>query len=322
MNKPVYYLNSIVSEDDVPNICERFKIPFDIVAETIAKLQQGIDIPVTDFKGAVRHRLETMLQYVTIEPEMEDNDPGELTGSVVISGDAANKLINALVDPTHDNFIIFDGICTINPNNPPSIEHSYQVVADVLKLRDLGDTIDDKTSWLLGSIVDQLENFHGENFEIGQVCNQTTRSYNTIWTSREVYKAFKDKRYNVSFTHHKEVFFAKISDDAKKLILHKAESYKLTCGHVRNLCSITKTMDGDTTVIANIKSKNQAEDLILAYKNNKVTYIIFNDNTWLCKKGTMAEAPTGTLVINLKNMTQSTQGKPFEEIEMFGKKKK
>ena len=188
------------------------------------------------------------------------------------------------------------------------------MVANVLKLRDLGGKIDDKSSWMLGSIIHELRNFHGEAFEVGQICNQTTMAYNTIYTAEEVFKAFRDKRYALPFTSHKEAYFAAISDEQRHLVLHKAETYELSSKHVRSLCNIIKRMDDDTTV-RNIRSKEQALTLIDAINNLKANYIVYQDSTWTRISGTTTEIPTGTIVIDLKNWTVRKNNDEPTEIE-------
>jgi hypothetical protein len=171
--------------------------------------------------------------------------------------------------------------------------------------------MEDKTSWMLGSIIDELENLHGENFEVGQVAETTDKSLNTIWTTVSVYRAFKKKRYKLSFSSHKEAFHQKIPDESKHLILHKAEVFKLGPKPIRHLACIVKTM-GDDQVIKNIRSKQQAEDLILAHKSNKVTYLVFDDG-WRRISGTASSIPQGKVVIDLKNWTaRANNGEPVE----------
>ena len=322
MSHPIYFNNSIVTEEDIETLSQQFKVPYDAVAEMVAKRQQRVEISLDAYRGKLRERAEVLLAELKDRPENQELAPLKLSENDEVSDAAANHLINALVDPLHHNFIIIDGVCTINPDNPPDLVHSYQVVADVLKLRSLSGRIDDQTSWLLGSVVVELEAFHGEEFEISQVCNQTTRAYNTVWTAREVYKAFRNKRYSkVSFTGHKEAYFAKISEESKHLILHKAEMLDLSCNQIRSLCSIVKRMDDDTT-IKNLRNSTQAEDLISAYRATKVSYIIYNDNLWILKKGLATEPPTGTVVINLKEMTVRKNGGPPELIQEYGKNPK
>jgi len=234
--------------------------------------------------------------------ETDEFDPEETTERDEIVDHAAHGLMEAFSDSEGCFIISDDGCCRINPDKPPSVQHSLTVVANVLKLKDLGSVVDDKSSWMLGSIISSLEDFHGENFSVSQVCDSTTKAYNTVVTAVGVFKAFKLKRYKLSFSSHKEAHYAKIPDAHKRLILHKAETYKIGPKSIRALCSIAKTMEDDTT-IRNIRSQKQALDLIAAYKEAKVVYVVYDEGEWTRVTGLAGEPPEGKIVLNLKDWT-------------------
>lgn len=343
----VYYKGSIVTEDDYPELATEFKISYEVVFRCVEQLKLKKEVPINTFTGTTRERVRALASALTTsvtevkdeapephkepkeeviyflaeddsqtEPESieeeESIDPPVVSEEDEIITHAASGLMSAFSDPQGCFIITPEGICTVNPANPPNLERSYEAVAHILKLKELGNVIDDKSSWMLGSSVVALENYHGENnFSVSQVCDETTKAYNTVVTAVGVFKAFPH-RYKLSFTHHKEAHYAKIPDDAKKLILSKAESHKLGAKQVRSLCSIAKTMDDDQT-IRNIRSKQQAESLIEAYKANKVTYLVFEAGEWFRVKGLAGETPSGAVVINLKSWEASANnGKPIE----------
>lgn len=330
MNKTLYYQNCPVTEEDFSDISGRFRIPYDTVAEVIEQMREDGFPNWASFTGTIRERIGQMVDAISLEPETRPNEANEepqvdsLTEQTEaieplpvseeddIVEHAAISLMQAMSETKTGSFIITeDGVCTINKNSPPSLIESYEVVANVLKLRSLAPKMEDKTSWMLGSIIDELENLHGENFEVGQVAETTDKSLNTIWTTVSVYRAFKKKRYKLSFSSHKEAFHQKIPDESKHLILHKAEVFKLGPKPIRHLACIVKTM-GDDQVIKNIRSKQQAEDLILAHKSNKVTYLVF-DEGWKRISGTVSSIPQGKIVIDLKNWTaRANNGEPVE----------
>lgn len=233
---------------------------------------------------------------------VDEFDPEQTTETDKIVEHAAHGLMEAFSDSEGCFIISGDGCCRINPDKPPSIEHSLMVVSNVLKLKDLSTAIDDKSSWMLGSIISSLEDFHGEEFSVSQVCDSTAKAYNTVVTAVGVFKAFERKRYELSFSSHKEAHYAKIPDAHKRLILHKAETYKVGPKSIRALCSIAKTMEDDT-VIRNIRSQKQALDLIAAYKEAKVTYIVYEEGEWTRVNGLAGEPPEGKIVINTKEWT-------------------
>ena len=260
------------------------------------------DVTADDTPHVYDHERESGFAEVSELPTENEFDPEETTERDEIVDHAAHGLMEAFSDSEGCFIISDDGCCRINPDKPPSIQHSLTVVANVLKLKDLGSVVDDKSSWMLGSIISSLEDFHGENFSVSQVCDSTTKAYNTVVTAVGVFKAFKLKRYNLSFSSHKEAHYAKIPDAHKKLILHKAETYKVGPKSIRALCSIAKTMEDDTT-IRNIRSQKQALDLIAAYKEAKVVYVVYDEGEWTRVTGLAGEPPEGKIVLNLKDWT-------------------
>ena len=330
MNKTLYYQNCPIAEEDFSDLSERFRVPYNTVAEVVGQMREDGFPNWASYTGTIRERIGQMVDNITLEPEsalpepcqelteesatevLESLEPLPTSEEDDIVEHAAISLMQAMSETKTGSFIITEeGICKINREAPPSLIQSYEVVANVLKLRSLAPKMEDKTSWMLGSIIDELEDLHGENFEVGQVAEATDKSLNTIWTTVSVYRAFKKKRYKLSFSSHKEAFHQKIPDESKHLILHKAEVFKLGPKPIRHLACIVKTM-GDDQVIKNIRSKQQAEDLILAHKSNKVTYLVFDDG-WKRISGTASSIPEGKVVIDLKNWTaRANNGEPVE----------
>jgi len=333
MNQPLYWNNSLLTEEDFPLIAQRHKLSYDLVVETIAQIcAKGEPLYAQYATGVTRDRIRAVANEISFSVEdefeavpdyspqpshdpvphpapealpqiaSETFEPAPRTELQDVVSDAAGKLIEAMADPGHGHFILTpDGCCAVNPESPPELPQAYQVVSNVIKLKELGPAVDDKSSWMLGSIVSSLEDFFGEEFSVSQVCDLETKSYNTIATAVGVFKAFKNKRYNVSFTHHKEVHYAKIPDEAKKTVLSKAETYKLGAKQCRDLCSIVKRMDGDDTVIRNIRSQDQALSLIEAYREAKVPYLVYSEGAWTRQSGLAGEVPVGKVVLDLKN---------------------
>ena len=303
MTKPLFHHGSIVTESSIAALATQYYLPEQVVEEVIAQIRLKGGPLFANYDEDLHPQIDDLASNLS-----ESVAPAE-PDSVV--DNAAFGLMNAMSGD--DSFLITaDGICTINPNNPPELVRAYQVVSSVLKLRTLGDVIDDRSSWMLGSITSNLRAFFGESFEPSQVADLDTASYNTIWTAEKVYDTYKGKRYKLSFSHHKEALFQKIPDSSKDLILSKAEAYELGAKQVRDLASIVKIMEGDE-LVQNIRSKGQAEDLIFAYKQNKVTYLVLNENEWVKIKGTASSIPTGRIVIDLKNYTvRKDNGEPME----------
>lgn len=347
MSTPLYYQNCLLTEEDFSEISQRFKIPYDLVAEVVDQMREDGTPNWASFTGTARERIRNMVEYITLEPEDELPDvaappveesateapepveepveqpteaitdepvePLPKSESEDIVNYAAISLMQAMSETESGSFLITeDGVCKVNPKSPPSLEQSYDVVAKVIKLRELAPRMDDKTSWMLGSIIDELENLFGENFEVGQVCETTEKSLNTIQTTVAVYRAFKKKRYNLSFSCHKEAFHQKIPAPSKELILHKAEVFGLGPKPIRHLACIVKVM-GDDQVVKNIRSKQQADALIAAHKSNKVTYLVYDEGKWQRISGVASVIPQGKVVIDMKNWTaRASNGEPVE----------
>jgi hypothetical protein len=314
MSQPLYYQNCPLTEEDFSDLSERFKLPYDIVAEVVEQMRDDGMPNWASYTGTVRERIRHMSESIALEPAESEPTPTDEKDDIV--NHAAISLMQAMSETETGSFIITDdGVCTINPKSPPTLAQSYEVVAKVLKLRDLAPKMDDKTSWMLGSIIDELENLHGEDFEVGQVAEATQKSLNTIWTTVSVYRAFKKKRYKLSFTCHKEAFHQKIPAPSKELILHKAEVFGLGAKPIRALAGVVKTM-GDDQTIKNIRSKQQAEALIDAYKQNKVTYLVYDEGKWRRISGLAGAVPQGKVVIDLKNWTaRANNGDPVEVLK-------
>lgn len=324
----LYYKGSLLSEVDYSNIAEENNIPYDVVSEVVAQIHSKGEILFSQYTGTLRERVRELSGHISKEPpsdELEDTSPAQRTESDEIVDHASTSLMQAMTNNDGHFLITPEGICTINPTNPPSLVHSYQTVQNVISLRQLGDKIDDKSSWMLGSIIASLEELHGEAFNVSQVVEQTEKAYNTIQTALMVFKAFKDKRYDLPYTSHKEIYFSKIDKEdpdrnfeCQKLVLHKAELYEFTSKHIRALASIAKKMDGDMTVIKNIKSHQQGMDLIDSYKQAKTTYFLYDEGVWVWLNGLEGERPAGAVVIDVKNKKAWANGEEVD-IKQFEK---
>ena len=340
----LFYNGMPLSEEDYSALAERFGLTYVTIVDVIDQIETNGGPMYAKYNGVIRGAITELADALTFDPESLEVEVGEVveesiaitTPIITIPEYEGPPYTKEELEPTEDSYALVDhastalmqamthgngsfvitddGICTINPDNPPDLAHSYQVVANVIQLKSLGPKIDDKSAWMLGSIIDSLENLHGENvFSISQVCDQTDKAYNTIVTSLGVFRGFRDKRFNVSFTHHKEAHYAKIPIESKHLVLRKAESYNLGTKQVRSLCSIIKLMDDDQ-VVRNIRSEQQALDLIATYKANKVMWVVYKDSKWYWGNGAVNEVPDGLVVLDMKNKT--SRGKGIDESPM------
>jgi hypothetical protein len=332
-----YYNEAPVDQSDYPSLAEKFKISYEIVNRCVESLQETGEVPVMAFSGTIRERVRALSEALSTnppevtqdEPEVfydakdeeaenievlkpvdQESDDFELEINLrdEIVDHAATALMQSFTDPEGCFVINIDGCCSINPNNPPTIETGYQAVNHILKLKELGDVVEDKSSWMLGSAIAALEDLFGEDFNVSQICAENELNYNTTYQSVNVFKAFP-KRFKLSFSHHQEAYFAKMNKDpeankeSRDLVLGKAETYKLGAKQVRALCSIVKSMDGDDQVIKNIRSTQQANDLIAAYKAAKAQFVVFDEGVWITFTDAVDAVHEGKIVLNLKNNT-------------------
>jgi len=338
----LHYNNQPLREDDYTDLSNELKIPLPMIIEIAEAVKRGKKIPV--YSGTIGERIKAFSSSITTDvgqappeaaqasPAPQAMSPSSIAEQLATSAEpaprgeredvaeyASNQLMQVMTEGDGHFLVTDEGVCVVNQSNPPSLKKSYEVISNVLKLKELTVKMEDKGCWMLGSIVSSLEKYHGEAFSISQVSDQSEKSYNTIGTAVAVFNEFENKRYDVSFTHHKEAHYAKIDKNTKKLILHKAETHKLNSKHVRSLCQIVKTMDDDQ-VIVNIRSHEQAMTLIDAYKESKALYYIYNDGVWSWVNGLNGELPEGAVVLDAKNKKAYANGELMGDIVKSTKK--
>ena len=303
-----------LSEVLVTTSPDELEEPAEVVCDTKDEEKEVPERPTAEDVAFVKMVYEKNKEVINPSDD-EEPSAGEENDELV--DHAATALMQSFSDPKGSFLIDLDGCCSINPANPPTIQESYIAISHILKLKQLGEMVDDKSSWMRGSAIDALEDLHGENFSISQICEDSELNYNTTYQAVHVFKAFRKKdergnmpkRFKVPFSNHQEAFFSKISDDKKvdrafkRLILQKSESHKLGSKSVRALCSIAKTMAPDDTVIRNIRSEQQAKDLIAAYRAAKAQFVILSEEGWCTFSDAVDAKHEGKVVLNLKELT-------------------
>jgi len=314
----IYYKGIKIEEDDIFEISEELKVPNDVVAELVAQAKKGIEPDLNKYTGALRVKTEELVE--NLNTESYDIAPAPLDEDTKLVQRASNQLIQAMINPEEGYFMLDDkGVCLVNKNNPPTLEASYKAIMNVVKLGELKENLESSQCWMLGSMVIELEDLHGEAFNIGQVVSQDTRSYNTVQTATSVYREFRDKRYNVHFTHHKEAWHIKAPNEIKHLILKKAESVKLSAKEVRGLGTFYKDHENEESIRA-IKTREQAQDLIKANEDSRLKYYVYNEGEWTRKTATKTSPPKGRIVIDTKNHKVSLDGETFTDIQIVNKR--
>lgn len=315
MSNTIYFDNLPFEEEDIAPISEEYLVPYDVVAELSARYREGYEINANAYSGILKTRVELLItlfsREIVYEAELVDsNEEIQIINigdqSVVKNNDVA-AIMSIVTDPISEHFVIRDGgQATLRQDNLPTLEQAYKVIDRIFVARDTTQKIDDYSTWLLGSITAELENHFGNQFDVSQVMEISDKAYNTIVTAVSVFKEYNGRKFNLSFSHHKEAFYSKIDKEDKDLILKKAEEIGLSAKNVRSLASICKKMGN--SVIADITTKSQVDDLIAACKDASVDCVTCDeDNLW--KRTKSMTEPTGKIVINLKTNTVKVDGK-------------
>ena len=318
------YLDGIPLEDDeIGAVSEEYAIPYDVVSELLAQYRSGKEINGNAYSGVVKNRVNGFISMLSREVaeglEAEAFANLEVVSKVDVAAVLSDPeqiddkeqdiaaLMQIVTDPISEHFVIREGgQATLRMDNPPSLEQAYKVIDRIFVARDVTEKIDDYSTWLLGSITSELENHFGNQFDVSQVIEVSDKAYNTIVTAVSVFKEYNGRKFNLSFSHHKEAFYSKIEKADKDLILKKAEEIGLSAKNVRSLASICKKLGN--SVIVDLTSKDQVDDLIAACKDASVDYVTCDENNLWKRTKSMTE-PTAAIVINLKTNVIKIDGK-------------
>ena len=318
------YLDGIPLEDDeIGAVSEEYAIPYDVVSELLAQYRSGKEINGNAYSGVVKNRVNGFISMLSREVagglEAEAFANLEVVSKVDVAAVLSDPeqiddkeqdiaaLMQIVTDPISEHFVIREGgQATLRMDNPPSLEQAYKVIDRIFVARDVTEKIDDYSTWLLGSITSELENHFGNQFDVSQVIEVSDKAYNTIVTAVSVFKEYNGRKFNLSFSHHKEAFYSKIEKADKDLILKKAEEIGLSAKNVRSLASICKKLGN--SVIVDLTSKDQVDDLIAACKDASVDYVTCDENNLWKRTKSMTE-PTAAIVINLKTNVIKINGK-------------
>jgi hypothetical protein len=327
MEKQIYFEGEEITPDDYPYISESYSVPFNVVTEVMTLFSEGKQVFLGAYSGVLRKRVEEIISLLSDKPddvpaepedvefEVVDNTEGQIIiykdiveAQAEIKNSEIAQMVQIVTNPIAEFFHINNsGMATLRADNPPTLEESYKVIDRIFVARETTDKINDYSTWLLGSITNELENYFGSQFDIGQVLETSEKAYNTVVTAVGVFKEYGHKKYALSFTHHKEAFYAKIEKEDKELLLQKAEEVGLSSKDVRSMASIVKRLG--RSVVEGITSKDQIKDLINACKDATVDYLVYSkeDNIWTRIKS--LTEPSGDIIINLKTNTLKEEDK-------------
>ncbi len=209
--------------------------------------------------------MEGMAEWVESEPDIialtkfvaPPEDKPELSQILAdkrepIDTELAKVAVGGLLDGLEDHFSIDpeSGFLVMRSDNLPTLQQ-----ADVLFERTMGimrsaDLLAEFGQWQIGALYDMFENRFGDEFDASNIPGCKDSAYNTVATALGTFRAFKNKRYQLSFTHHREAHYCAFDDeDEERSVMHKLMSYseyfQLTCLQQRKLFSYYKKYGGE-----------------------------------------------------------------------------
>lgn len=186
------------------------------------------------------------------------------------------------------------GELIIDPSNPPSLEQGCDIIRRTLEIKETGQRLDNYSAWTLGMLADQMENFFGQDFDPSMVMEQTSRAYGTYITSLGVFRGCWANRRKLSFTHHKEVYYAKITDQQKDWVLDKAEELQLPVLITRKLCTFVR-LYGTEGLEENPPTSEEElkERLETRAVNKNFLFFLPAQNKWFEYRGPFEYIPNG-----------------------------
>jgi hypothetical protein len=200
--------------------------------------------------------------------------------NVIIKAAAGVMLRGGLSD--HFRYLE-DGTLTIDPSSPPSLDQAYELLKRTLETKETASKLENYSAWMLGMIADQFEGFFQDRFDPSIIMAQTSRAYNTY----------------ITFTHHREVEYAKHLDHEKgKEVLAISSRFNLTVLQQRKVISYARRFDLQA-LQAEMEEQGQdgVEDLMeridIRAVNKRYIFFLRSANQWYEYKGPFENIPNG-----------------------------
>jgi hypothetical protein len=195
-----------------------------------------------------------------------------------------------------------DGTLAIDPSSPPTVDQAYELLRRTLEIKETASKLDNYSAWMLGMIADQFEVYFGERFDPSVIMQQTSRAYNTYVCSLGTFRAWWTEKRNLSFTHHREVQYAKHLDhDTGGRVLDLSERFKLTVLQQRKLISYAKRFDianlegemGEMGELEEGDVEGLMERIDIRAVNKRYLFFLRTTNKWFEYKGPFENIPNG-----------------------------
>lgn len=220
-----------------------------------------------------------------------------------------------------DHFQYTDnGELVINPENPPTLNQSYEILRRTLEVKKTGQTLENYSSWTLGMLGDNMERQFGELFDPSEVMEQTGKSYNTYITCVNVYKGmWANRRENLTFTHHKEVFYAKIMDIDKDWVLDTSSRLNLTVAEQRKLLSYIRVYGSEAMRESPPDTASEMLDRVETRSVNKnFLFFLPTENKWFSYRGPFEHIPNGASpILNADTKAKMAQDGTAESLQAW-----
>jgi len=96
-----------------------------------------------------------------------------------------------------------------------------EIVKYAVNMLNDSESISNMARWVIGNIATILEE---AGFSLGDFVEATEMNYNTVACSARTFREFRNKRYRLSFAHHKEIAYqAELTEEGKHAILQLCE---------------------------------------------------------------------------------------------------
>lgn len=236
MNLPTVDGRVLTNQDDLAKALEKhilFSNAHNVAQEIWSRLEAG------ESAERIRESFmddEPMMAHKFGVSDLEDTQNVEVLAP---QSDQSTMLVVAasqqIVSRLGNHFVINGPSIEINQESPPSLQDGYEAVRAFMAMKESSEAIDNQSTWWLGSVIDELDTYFGDDFDLSEAVPQTQKAYNTVVTALHVFRRFRNERFNLSFSHHKEAFYSKLEDEDKVRALRIAEEDKMTVRDLRKM---------------------------------------------------------------------------------------
>jgi len=203
----------------------------------------------------------------------------------------------------------------LNAENPPTLAQGYEMIRRTLTLKDTGAKLENFSSWTMGALLDEMDRFFGDDFDMTEAMGQIDRAYNTAVCALGVYRAFPARPWDLSYTHYREAWFAKFpaaednleeQNRLKSFVLAESERLGLTVNQQRKVISFVRAYGTEALAEA------PAEDLDALMRRLEIravnrNFIFQLRDQWYSYRGPFENIPNGAINI-LNSDTRQLMG--------------